>query len=408
MKKQLYLAFTAVFLFSCTVKADLISVKQNEKDESTAVGEETKLGLLSTSLEDVSEMSILSSSTKDEADSEDPDSKNDKALMSDIEKYDIDEHIFDYRNIEVINADEILSELDLSSSDEILDFDYVIKEYNYRSDMQEVYKNINNDAISVIDRYMQKTSYIPLKDPLWFFALGAVEYNYYANDPDIICSWPIDVEAYKADPNYMLGYNWKDIQKRLGNAAVVSRTGGAIGPFQMESFYGKNSSPVIPSEFGLIGSSEQRSDCWVELGACTDSGSSIIWQKGTYADRWNIADAANLCLGVYDETLRRVNGKCALTEFNDKYEQAVFLMWAHNRGTGILGDREYKKKVEAICTHIDELKEVIYKLKPNRFTRSENLMAPIKKIANESGSDNYPVMALASYLIVEARYSGAW
>lgn len=401
MKRKICIAAALISAFTNTVRADLISVNQeNDSDESITVSDENSAGLLSLSNEQDFDASILSSKSADETEEES------KTLMSDNE-INIDDYIFNYDNIEKIDADEILSKLDLSSAEEIAVFDYVVKNYTYRSDMDEVYRKINDDAISVIDRYIQKTEYVPLKDPLWFFALGAVEYNR-SNSEDIICSWPVDVDAYKENPNYMLEYNWKEIQRRFGNSAVVSRTGGAIGPFQLESFFGKGISPVIPEEFGTIGSAEHRSDCWTELGACTDSGSSIIWQQGTYADRWSIADCANLCLGVYDETLRKVNGKCALTELDNKYEQAVLLMWAHNRGTGILGDSNYKEKAEKICTHLDELSETVYRLKPCRFSRSGEIMQTINNITADVGCDAYPVMALASYLIVEARYSGVW
>jgi len=394
-------------MFTNTVRADLISVRQEENSEGIVLSEENGNGLLSSEQEHSQDISMLSLEKKEESGNKGKDTQETKALMSDTDEFDIEKYILNTQEIDVINAEEILAKLDLSASEEIPDFDYVIKNYTYRNDMAEVYRNINDDAVSVIDRYMQKTSYIPLKDPLWFLAIGAVEYNR-GNDSDIICSWPVDTEKYKEDSGYMLGYSWKEVQRRYGNSAVTGRTGGAIGPFQMESFYGKGVSPVIPDEFGIIGSAQQRSDCWVELGACTDSGSSIIWQPGTYADRWSIADAANLCLGVYDESLRKVNGKCALTELDNKYEQAAFLMWAHNRGTGILGKTEYKEKVKKICLHLDELKDVIYRVKPDRFTRTGEIMNTVKRIASESDCDTYPVMALASYLIVEARYSGVW
>lgn len=378
-----------------SVQAELIST-QNERDLSN--------GLLSQNYVNSNESKLISSVNKNSTD--DIDEKKDKVLISDIDKISFDKYI-KYETIDEFEVEEILSSLDLRETEEVLNYDYVIKNYTYRSDMQDVYRQINDDAISVIDRYMQKTNFIPVKDSLWFMALGAVELNY-SNSSDIICSWPIDINDYKETYDYLLSYNWKTAQSIIGTNGVTRRTGGAIGPFQIESFFGKGVNPVIPEEFGLIGSSESRQDCWVSLGGCTDSGSSIIWQQGTYADRWSIADSANICLGVYDETLRRVNGKCALTELDNKYEQVVYLMWAHNRGTGILNNREYMEKSKKVCTYLDEIIDLIYDIKPNRFTRSSEIMKTVNKICNEVGCDEYPAMSLVSYLILEARYSGAW
>lgn len=207
----------------------------------------------------------------------------------------------------------------------------------------------------------------------------------------------------------MLSYNWRIVQAMLGDNAVIRRTGGAIGPFQLESFFGKGVEPIVPEEFGIIGSEEQRQDCWVTLGANPGSGTSIIWQQGTYADRWSIADCANQTLAVYDETLRKVDGKCALTELDNRYKQVTMLMWAHNRGTGILGNYQYKEKVEKLCdNYLEELKTLIYNTKPERFTRNGIYMNKVNQICREIGCDQYPVMSLISYIIVEARYSGMW
>lgn len=394
LKRNILCSVLLTSVFSNSVCAGLMS--ELSENESSLISSHN------------TEDSLLLSNTANETESEN-NKQNNNVLISDTEITLEDIINYNYSNIEELNADEILRKLDLTASSEVYYYDYVIKNYTYRNDMAEVCKKINDDAISVIDRYIQKTKYIPLKDPLWFLAIGAVEYNSgeYGNK-DIICSWPVNIEDYQNNPKYMLGYNWRNVEKYLGTEAVTRRTGGAIGPFQLENFFGKGVSPVIPEEFGIIGSSQQRTDCWVDLGSCVASGSSIIWQQGTYADRWNIADSANLCFGVYDTTLKKVGGKCALTELESKYEQAVFLMWAHNRGTGILGNNKYKEKVQKICGYIDEIMEIIYKIKPYRFTRRAEFKDIAEKIGAEVNCDVYPIYSLISYLIVEARYTGAW
>jgi hypothetical protein len=277
----------------------------------------------------------------------------------------------------------------------------------YSSANPEVCNKLNSDVYNIVDRYMSKTSYIPVKDPKWFIALGAVEYGYAYNDPGLVFSWPVRTEDYTED--FMLKYNWKYVNSTFGTSAVTRRSGGAIGPFQQESFYGQGVTPVIPEEFGLIGTDgTHRTDCWIDLGANPAGGTSILWKLGTKADRWSIADSANLCLAVYDTTLRKVNGKCALTNLSDRYAQVTLLMWGHNRGTGILGQENYARRAAIIATYVPEIKEYIDAKKPSRFVRDAETMRLVSKIANAAGSDNYPVMSLISYMITEARYNGEW
>ena len=79
--------------------------------------------------------------------------------------------------------------------------------YTYRAGMGETYMKLNNDAAAIINRYMERAEYIPVKDPLWFLAIGAVEYNYKANDGDIIFSWSTDTFEARKNPDYLLNYN---------------------------------------------------------------------------------------------------------------------------------------------------------------------------------------------------------
>lgn len=47
--------------------------------------------------------------------------------------------------------------------------------------------------------------------------------------------------------------------------------------------------------------------------------------------------------------------------------------------------------------------------KPDRFIRTTSMMNKVTEIANKTtDGDKYPVMALMSYLITEARYEGRW
>lgn len=283
----------------------------------------------------------------------------------------------------------------------------VSKNISYSKATSEVCSKLNTETYNIVDRYMSKASYIPVKDPKWFIALGAVEYNNASNDNGLIFAWPVRAEDYKE--NFMLQYNWKYVRDHFGVAAVTRRSGGAIGPFQQESFFGEGVTPIIPQEFGLIGTDgKNRTDCWLDVGANPAGGTSILWKYGTKADRWSIADSANLCLAVYNTTLKRVNGKCALTELDDRYAQVTLLMWGHNRGTGILGKQDYARRAKIIASHVPEIKEYIYRKKPARFTRDSETMSLVNKIKADAGSDAYPVMSLISYMITEARYAGQW
>jgi len=281
--------------------------------------------------------------------------------------------------------------------------------YAYRPGMGETYIKLNNDAASIINRYMERAHYIPVKDPLWLLAIGAVEYNYRENESDIIFSWPVDTFAARDNPDYLLNYNWREVRRIGGDDLVTRRTGGAIGPFQMESFFGANTEPLIPDDFGLIGSidGQPRTDCWLELGGNPGTGTDIIWKQGTYADRWSIADAANQTLAVYNETIRR-SGLTELDNLPDRYGKVTLLMWAHNRGTGLLGSESARESVEKILEYKDELELLVWQHQPSRFARQEYFMSRATEISSYAGCDTYPVMALISYMVVENRYAGRW
>lgn len=281
--------------------------------------------------------------------------------------------------------------------------------YTYRPGMGETYMKLNNDAVSIINRYMERANHIPVKDPLWFLAIGAVEYNYKENDSDIIFSWPVDSFAARNNPDYLLNYNWREVQRIGGSDLVTRRTGGAIGAFQLESFFGATTEPLIPEDFGIIGSvdGQPRTDCWLELGANPGVGTDIIWKQGTYADRWSIADATNQTLAVYNETIRR-SGVTELDNIPDRYGKVTMLMWAHNRGTGLLGWESARASVEKILEYKDELELLVWQHKPARFARQEYFMSKAREISSYAGCDTYPVMALISYLVVEKRYEGHW
>lgn len=344
--------------------------------------------------------SILSAAVTDENEGFGILSYSDSEALQGFDEYD-----FDFNDIQWdMDVFDIAISSPLSTLEELQPMNYT-----YRPGMGETYIKLNNDAVSIINRYMEKAQYIPVKDPLWFLSIGAVEYNYRANESDIIFSWPVDTFAARDNPDYLLNYNWREVQRIGGDDLVTRRTGGAIGPFQLESFFGANTDPLIRDEFGLIGSvdGQPRTDCWLELGANPGTGTDIIWKQGTYADRWSIADATNQTLAVYNETIRR-SGSTELDNLPDRYGKATMLMWAHNRGTGLLGWKSARESVEKILEFKDELEALVWQYQPSRFARQEYFMSKAREISDYAGCDTYPVMALISYLIVENRYAGHW
>lgn len=308
--------------------------------------------------------------------------------------------------INYIYDDTIGDKLDLSLYQQISNGNQTFGNYTMNSTMSDLEKNMNLSLASIYMHYLEKTE-IPLKDPLWLIALGSVEYNYSANPYGIIFSFPVDLEMAKKNASYLLVYDWKEVQRQIGNSGVLRRDGSSIGIFQITSGYGANVNLVIPEEFGVLGAENgRRSDCWVTLGAAPDSGDEIIWKNGVNGDRWSPADNANIIYAVYDDFLDRNHLSPDLTT---KYEKAILLMWAHNRGVGILNDSYYIQKSKDLALYVDELRTFIESYKPVRFSRSSIMKNKYQAIAdNATNGDEYPVMALLSYLITEARYAGKW
>lgn len=285
--------------------------------------------------------------------------------------------------------------------------DLVIKNYTYHSSMPVLQQNLNNTVASIYDRYIQETV-IPLKDPLWLIAIGSVEYSYTSNDSDLIFSFPANMSKAASNPNYLLSYDWREVEDSFGRASVLRRDGSSIGILQITAGFASNVEPVIPADFGRIGAGDTpRTDVWVTLGACTDSGSSIIWKHGIDGDRWSPADNANITYAVFDRTIK--NSPTCMDAYEGKYEQAIILMWGHNRGTGIIGQQSYIDRTKVLATYVPEMIAYIEQEKPSRFIRTTSMSAKVTEIANKAtNGDKYPVMALMSYLITEARYSGRW
>lgn len=301
-----------------------------------------------------------------------------------------------------------LSTIDLSPSKEVIVTPVYSDDlsYTYHNGMSAVAKQANTDALAIVNHYMEKCDYIPLKDPKWVIALGSIEFQYVPNDKDLIFAWPVDLADY--NDKFMLAYNWQYVNNKWGSDVTTARTGGAIGPFQCESFFGEGVPPVIESEFGTIGSPDAtRTDCWTVLGTNPQGIGNIAWEYGTRADRWSIADSTNIILGVYNLTMKRTNYTAEIYSMS-KYEQATLLMWGHNAGTGIINQRNRIDTSKKIATYRDEIYKVISEVKPARFSRSNDLMATVNKICSEVGCPQYPVMSLMSYMITEARYNGEW
>ncbi len=301
--------------------------------------------------------------------------------------------------------DSIVEKLDLELYTELEESEISLEQYTFHSSVSEDEKYLNQSLASIYNRYLEKTD-IPLKNPLWLIAIGSVEYNYSNNSPGVIFSFPVDVNKASTNPNYLLSYDWKEVQSLGGNSAVLRRDGSSIGIFQITSGYGVSVDPVIPEEFGIIGASEQRSDCWLSLGERPDSGDSIIWKPGVNGDRWSPADNANIIYATYDAFLKKHPLSNKITS---DYEKAILFMWAHNRGVGIIDDEYYIEKAKELARYVPELKSFLETVKPVRFTRNSILRQKYESIANAAtGGDKYPVMALMSYLITEYRYSGKW
>lgn len=314
----------------------------------------------------------------------------------------IDSEIFEY-----VYDYSIADRLDLADYHEIISNELVLADYTYTPEMLAVAQELNTTLASIYMRYIEKSD-LPLKDPLWFIAIGSIEYNYTINDPHLIFSLPADLEAAKNSANYLLEYDWREVQRIGGDSAVLRRDGSSIGLFQLTGGYGVGYSPIIPEDFGIIGNTKEdrRSDCWLTLGDGNNSGAAIVWKPGVDGDRWSPADCANLMCGVYTSYLKN---KPFPPELGDKYEQAILLMWSHNRGVGIINNSTYIFRSKALAEAVPELLTFVEEVKPIRFMRTATLMNKVRELADRyTDGEQYPVMALMSYLITECRYSGKW
>lgn len=301
--------------------------------------------------------------------------------------------------LKFLELDKIVEGIDISPNIQIEQT--IISEYKELSySDSSIVNKLNIDLYNLVNRYMSKTQFIPVKDPLWFIAIGNVEYGYQSNPNGLIFSFPVKLEDYNS--TFIEDYNWKYVYDNWGLDATTRRTGGAIGPYQLESFFASNVNGVIPEDLG------KRQDCWIELGdnPTPKYGSSITWSKGIKADRWSIADSANLTLDVYDTTLKRVNGECALTELTNKYAQVTLLMWGHNRGTGILGNYSYSTRAYKVANYSEEIRQFIKSRNIVRFSRTKEIMELVSRISKDTGADNYPIMCLISYIILEENFKG--
>lgn len=193
-KRNFIVFLVCPMLLANNVYAGLLSVPSKSKQNSS----DNILLSLSSFLEKKEEIStkLISVSRLNEKEEDDSLLSEETPVINDNVKQKVNK-------IDEINIQKIIDDIETKESDIQIDIDFKNKEYSYREDMPEIYKRINNDAISVINRYMSKTKYIPIKDPLWFLAIGAVEYNYYNKEnKDIICSWPIDISDYENTNKY--------------------------------------------------------------------------------------------------------------------------------------------------------------------------------------------------------------
>lgn len=118
----------------------------------------------------------------------------------------------------------VADRLDLSLDTEVVSGALAIGDYSFHSSMGETQKSLNLTLASIYDKYVQETN-IPLKDPLWLIAIGSVEYNYSTNDSGLIFSFPVNITKASSDPNYLLAYDWREVQDSFGTSAVLRRDG---------------------------------------------------------------------------------------------------------------------------------------------------------------------------------------
>lgn len=392
MKDNRYIVITILFSFAVTLQTSaLLSNSLSLQDEGRLLSAKPD-----TEGEVASTASLLMSSSSIE--------DQDMLMMAGSNVIDpFNFTVFDYvYDVAVSNALNLSTEVGMFS-------DAVSLDLKYAPSVSELEQTLNTQMVSIFNRYVQETS-LPIKDPFWLLALCAVELGNFSTSDGLIFTLPVDMHKATQNTQYLLEYNWKDVADSFGLDLVLSRDGSSIGPLQLTGGFANNVNPIIPEEFGVFGATSdanRRTDAWVTLGACLDTGTSIIWKSGIDGDRWSPADMANITYGVYNTTLK--NSPTCLDDYNGKYEQAIILMWGHNRGTGIINNDSYKSRTKALASCVLELQEFLAEHKPNRFSRTLTLMPKIQEIADRTtDGDLYPVMGLVSYLIMEARFNGQW
>lgn len=303
---------------------------------------------------------------------------------------------------------EVYNYLDIASNN-------IVDEYRLFSDRTLTYNVDESTAVGVInaaqyamaEHYQNASPYIPVDTPLWLLAVINVEMSGLWDEKGLYLNIPIDLG--KASEEYMWAYDWHDAEDLLGNK-VYHRSGGAIGPMQIESFYGKGISPIIPSEFGTVGLTDGsfRSDVWLEYGINPGGKGNIQWELGLVADRWSLADSLNITVGHTNTALARLPNDAAFYSLNEPYEMETLMMWSHNRGTQLLSSDKYIEMTRKIVDKIDVLDAAVVLYKDERYDRQRHYDKAIQEVCEYSGADSYPVMSLVSYLILEHRYSGEW
>lgn len=323
-------------------------------------------------------------------------------------------HTYDIEEVEVLNKDNIVVTEDFQFFDLTHTYDVdidMVKEVQMQDELSYTFSASNQVGVNALNTAIVDLSkrYVSLiegepsaNDPLWPLAISNVEYTYANNHipDDLIVGWPVDLDEFTDNPNYLYDITWRNVQE-LGTNFVLKRSGGAIGVFQLERGFGGWASPIIPEEFG----GESRKDCWLTLGEVPDDGASIAWKLGLQADRWNYSDALNIIAGVVNQDIETQKTILKFNTFSDdKYGRVTLLMWGHNVGGGAYRDEHRASEVSRIINYIDELRELILLEKPMRF----NGQTYFKDFISSRGLSYYPTAALASYLILEYRTQGAW
>jgi len=238
---------------------------------------------------------------------------------------------------------------------------------------------LNKEMFYWSDYFFSKATDIFYIDPIWPLALINLETpDTGNNNPYLYFDMVVDLDKYIKTPNYLETFTWKDVPESI----LLSGTYSSIGPFQFLESYADNTPLVVDHRYSSLGD---------------------VTGKLTH-DRWNYLDSLNVMAGQINSECKRVAKKELVSSLINRYEKAVYMMWSHNTGQGILTNPERRDTVIEVVSHKDAIYNLLRENKPSKFKHQAYLMDYIK----ENNLKAYPTMALMSYLIIESRCNGEW